>query len=97
MRLTLCAVDDNGVDVAVLCSVELCCGGEACSAKTYYTTLADSRKEGVKICYLGSSDVLAYGHKSVTLDSYSRYFSTCGGGEGLDLGDLTGHGGIDGR
>ena len=95
--LTLCAVDNDGANFSLSCRIKLYRGGEACAAKTYETGLAYCREEGVEILNYGGSDALVDGHESVALNSYYGNVVACAVDVGIELYNLTGNGGVDGR
>ena len=97
MRLALCAVDDDGIDIAGLERRELHSCGEACASKSDNAALANSRNEGVKIVNYGRLDALVESHKSVALYSDGIGTNACGTHIGLDAYHSSRNGCIHGR
>ena len=96
--LTLCRVNKHGVNlvVGVLRLVELCPGGESCSAETDDTAISDRLQEAVAIIELGSLNRGIDLHKTVALDVDSESFAA-GNLHGSNLGNSTRNGSVYGR
>ena len=71
--------------------------GGKISGETYETGLTYSREEGVEVLNYRGSNAFVDGHESVALDSYYSYVVTRAVDVGIDLCNLSGYRGVDGR
>ena len=94
--LALRAVDENGLDMALLGGGELGPHGEGRTAETHDAAFAHALEEAVKIGRLGDLEIGALFHFAVALDADGRGLAATDG-IGLDGFDGAGDRGVDGR
>ena len=97
IRLALCAVYQHGVDLVASDCVKLAPQGECCAAQTDNAAVLHSSKEGVKIGDGGGSKIGIFFHLAVAFDPDDGYASAVCLNKGLDSGDSTRNGCVNGR